>query len=99
MYNQSQAYKYTPFGPLATVMPYLIRRAQENSTLLGGAQAELQLVQVLGEDCCLHVGNAVFQKSACGCTEGGAAAADWGSTGWMTVDDVQCERLTMWTPR
>ena len=41
-----QAYKYTPFGPLATVMPYLIRRAQENSTLLGGAQTELQLVQV-----------------------------------------------------
>lgn len=41
-----QAYKYTPFGPLATVMPYLIRRAQENSTLLGGSQAELQLVQV-----------------------------------------------------
>ncbi len=41
----TQAYKYTPFGPLAMVMPYLIRRAQENSAVLGGMSKELGLVQ------------------------------------------------------
>jgi len=30
-----QAYKYIPYGPVDEVMPYLIRRTQENSTLLG----------------------------------------------------------------
>ena len=30
-----QAYKYIPYGPVNEVMPYLIRRTQENSTLLG----------------------------------------------------------------
>jgi hypothetical protein len=29
------AYKYVPYGPIHEVMPYLVRRAQENSTLLG----------------------------------------------------------------
>jgi proline dehydrogenase len=33
--NQLQAYKYVPYGPVDEVMPYLIRRTQENSTLLG----------------------------------------------------------------
>ena len=33
--HKYQAYKYIPYGPVDEVMPYLIRRTQENSTLLG----------------------------------------------------------------
>ena len=41
--------KYVPYGPVHEVMPYLLRRAQENSDLLGGsdgggAARELQLL-------------------------------------------------------
>ena len=39
-----QAYKYVPFGRVEEVMPYLIRRAQENSAMLGGVQAEKQMM-------------------------------------------------------
>ena len=40
----AQAYKYVPFGPVEEVMPYLVRRAQENSTVLGGVQKEKAMV-------------------------------------------------------
>jgi proline dehydrogenase len=30
-----KAYKYVPYGPIGEVMPYLIRRTQENSAILG----------------------------------------------------------------
>jgi len=33
--HKFKAYKYIPYGPVDEVMPYLIRRTQENSTLLG----------------------------------------------------------------
>ena len=33
--HRLRAYKYVPYGPVDEVMPYLIRRTQENSTLLG----------------------------------------------------------------
>lgn len=39
-----QAYKYVPFGPVDEVMPYLVRRAQENSTVLGGVQKEKRML-------------------------------------------------------
>ena len=39
-----QAYKYVPFGKVGEVLPYLIRRAQENSTVLGGVASEKALV-------------------------------------------------------
>lgn len=39
-----QAYKYVPYGRVHEVMPYLVRRAQENSGLLGGASQDLGLI-------------------------------------------------------
>jgi proline dehydrogenase len=40
-----KAYKYVPYGRVKEVMPYLIRRAQENSGMLGGAINEIKLVK------------------------------------------------------
>lgn len=43
--NGYQVAKYVPYGQVRLVMPYLVRRAQENSTLLGpGATHELRLI-------------------------------------------------------
>jgi proline dehydrogenase len=39
-----KAYKYVPFGYVHEVMPYLIRRAQENSGLMSGAPKELSML-------------------------------------------------------
>jgi proline dehydrogenase len=36
--------KYVPFGPLREMMPYLIRRAQENSSAQGQTSRELRLI-------------------------------------------------------
>lgn len=40
-----QAYKYVPYGRVQEVMPYLVRRAQENSGMLGGASLELRMIR------------------------------------------------------
>jgi proline dehydrogenase len=40
-----KAYKYVPYGKIKEVMPYLLRRAQENSGMLGGAVNEMNLVK------------------------------------------------------
>eukprot|EP00735_Rhodelphis_limneticus_P006599 TRINITY_DN19023_c0_g1::TRINITY_DN19023_c0_g1_i1::g.21570::m.21570 TRINITY_DN19023_c0_g1::TRINITY_DN19023_c0_g1_i1::g.21570 ORF type:complete len:580 (+),score=139.17,sp/Q9WU79/PROD_MOUSE/38.80/3e-114,Pro_dh/PF01619.13/1.2e-71,EF-hand_8/PF13833.1/1.2e-05,EF-hand_8/PF13833.1/6.2e+03,EF-hand_1/PF00036.27/0.00031,EF-hand_7/PF13499.1/0.0014,EF-hand_5/PF13202.1/0.0038,EF-hand_6/PF13405.1/1e+04,EF-hand_6/PF13405.1/0.016,ATG19_autophagy/PF12744.2/5.3e+02,ATG19_autophagy/PF12744.2/0.17,Peptidase_C80/PF1 len=37
-------YKYLPYGPVDEVMPYLIRRAQENSDIMGGVTKERRLL-------------------------------------------------------
>jgi proline dehydrogenase len=37
--------KYLPFGPLKEVVPYLMRRAQENSSVSGQTGRELQLIK------------------------------------------------------
>ena len=37
--------KYLPFGPLNDVIPYLMRRAQENSSVSGHTGRELQLIK------------------------------------------------------
>ncbi len=47
-YNLSQAgfnvAKYVPYGPIKEVMPYLIRRAQENTSVKGQTGRELSLI-------------------------------------------------------
>ena len=40
----SQAYKYVPFGPIAEVIPYLVRRAQENSDIMAGVKREKGMI-------------------------------------------------------
>uniref|UniRef100_A0A6B2L295 Proline dehydrogenase n=1 Tax=Arcella intermedia TaxID=1963864 RepID=A0A6B2L295_9EUKA len=42
--NGYYAYKYVPYGPVKEVVPYLIRRAQENSNILGGVSTELKML-------------------------------------------------------
>jgi proline dehydrogenase len=37
--------KYLPYGPLESVMPYLFRRAQENSSVAGQTGRELSLIE------------------------------------------------------
>lgn len=39
-----QVYKYVPYGPIDLVMPYLIRRAEENSSMLGSSAKETRLI-------------------------------------------------------
>jgi proline dehydrogenase len=36
--------KYVPYGPLRSVLPYLFRRAQENSAISGQTGRELKLI-------------------------------------------------------
>jgi proline dehydrogenase len=37
--------KYLPFGPVRDVMPYLIRRAEENTSVVGQTNRELELIE------------------------------------------------------
>ena len=37
--------KYVPFGPVKDVMPYLIRRAEENTSVAGQTNRELELLK------------------------------------------------------
>ena len=37
--------KYIPFGPVNDVMPYLIRRAEENTSVAGQTNRELELIK------------------------------------------------------
>jgi proline dehydrogenase len=39
------ASKYLPFGPLKDVIPYLMRRAQENTSVKGQTGRELRLIK------------------------------------------------------
>ena len=38
-------YKYLPFGEVELVVPYLVRRAQENSSVTASARSEMMLIQ------------------------------------------------------
>jgi proline dehydrogenase len=37
--------KYVPYGPVSQVLPYLIRRAEENTSARGQTGRELGLIQ------------------------------------------------------
>ena len=37
--------KYLPFGPVKDVLPYLIRRAEENTSVAGQSIRELELIE------------------------------------------------------
>ena len=39
-----QVAKYLPFGPVKDVIPYLIRRAEENTSVVGQTTRELDLI-------------------------------------------------------
>lgn len=41
----AQVSKYLPFGPIREVIPYLMRRAQENTSVQGQSSRELTLIQ------------------------------------------------------
>lgn len=43
-HGKYKAYKYVPYGAVKEVMPYLLRRAHENSGMLGGAVAEVKML-------------------------------------------------------
>jgi proline dehydrogenase len=49
-YNLAQAdynvSKYVPYGPVTAVLPYLIRRAQENTSVKGQTGRELSLILI-----------------------------------------------------
>jgi proline dehydrogenase len=36
--------KYVPYGPISEVMPYLLRRADENTSVAGQTSRELSLI-------------------------------------------------------
>uniref|UniRef100_A0A7R9VEV4 Proline dehydrogenase n=1 Tax=Chlamydomonas euryale TaxID=1486919 RepID=A0A7R9VEV4_9CHLO len=38
------AFKYVPYGRVAEVVPYLLRRAQENASIMKGAKADVQML-------------------------------------------------------
>lgn len=42
--NDYNVSKYVPYGPVADAVPYLIRRAQENSSVMGQMSRELDLI-------------------------------------------------------
>jgi proline dehydrogenase len=37
--------KYVPYGPIREAIPYLIRRAQENTSVAGQTSRELELLK------------------------------------------------------
>lgn len=42
--HEYRSYKYVPYGEVDEVMPYLLRRARENSSIVGGAAEELSFI-------------------------------------------------------
>ncbi len=44
--NHYNVSKYVPYGPVADTIPYLIRRAQENSSVKGQVSRELDMIKI-----------------------------------------------------
>ena len=42
--NEYNVAKYMPYGPIKDVLPYLIRRAEENTSIAGQTGRELSLI-------------------------------------------------------
>lgn len=40
-----RAFKYVPYGEVDEVMPYLLRRARENSAIVGATTFELEMIK------------------------------------------------------
>ncbi|KAJ3116883.1 hypothetical protein HDU96_008546 [Phlyctochytrium bullatum] len=40
--NGYACFKYIPYGPVEVTIPYLLRRAEENSSMLGGVSDDLK---------------------------------------------------------
>lgn len=38
--------KYVPFGPVESVMPYLLRRAEENTSIAGQTSREFRMFKI-----------------------------------------------------
>merc|ERR1719181_1894935 len=49
--NGYRVFKYMPYGPLDEVVPYSLRRTQENSTLLGTPAVRTERQMLLQEVC------------------------------------------------
>ena len=47
--NGYEAFKYVPYGPIGEVLPYLVRRAQENSAVVQGAAVGRQMEMLRAE--------------------------------------------------
>ena len=43
--NGFNVIKYLPYGPIKKVIPYLIRRAEENTSVKGQTSRELELIK------------------------------------------------------
>ena len=56
--NGYSAYKYLPYGPMEEVLPYLVRRAQENSSVLGATAHERQMLK---QDLRRRIGEAIIR--------------------------------------
>ncbi|KAI9488936.1 FAD-linked oxidoreductase-like protein [Zychaea mexicana] len=79
--NGYSIYKYLPYGLIQDVLPYLIRRAQENSSVLGSVTKERELIfQEIKDRLAGKAGKPVIQSAptvvVTQATAGGAPAAE-----------------------
>ena len=44
--NDYRVAKYVPYGPIKEVLPYLLRRADENTSVAGQTSRELSLLSI-----------------------------------------------------